>query len=69
LAERLVAYGGKGASVRQLGGDRAGEMRITTWLRPSERTFRFWGLRMLHKSSSYLVGVASLLKIFCPAGV
>jgi len=27
LYERLVAYGGKGVSVRQLGGNRAGEMR------------------------------------------
>ena len=32
LAERLVAYGGKGVSVRQLGGNRAGEMRITRFL-------------------------------------
>jgi hypothetical protein len=27
LYERLVAYGGKGVSVRQLGGNRAGEKR------------------------------------------
>lgn len=33
MAERLVAYGGKGVSVRQLGGNRAGEMRITRFLR------------------------------------
>jgi len=32
LYERLVAYGGKGVSVRQLGGNRAGEMRITRFL-------------------------------------
>jgi hypothetical protein len=32
LYERLVAYGGKGVSVSQLGGDRAGEMRITRFL-------------------------------------
>ncbi len=32
MHERLVAYGGKGVSVRQLGGDRAGEMRITRFL-------------------------------------
>lgn len=32
MAERLVAYGGKGVSVRQLGGNRAGEMRITRFL-------------------------------------
>jgi hypothetical protein len=30
--ERLVTYGGKGVSVRQLGGNRAGEMRITRFL-------------------------------------
>jgi Transposase DDE domain len=33
LCERLVAHGGKGVSVRGLGGDRAGEMRITRFLR------------------------------------
>jgi len=32
LYRRLVAHGGKGVSVRQLGGDRAGEMRITRFL-------------------------------------
>jgi hypothetical protein len=32
LCERLVAYGGKGVSVRQLGRNRAGEMRITRFL-------------------------------------
>jgi hypothetical protein len=32
LYERLVAHGGKGISVRQLGGNRAGEMRITRFL-------------------------------------
>jgi hypothetical protein len=32
LCGRLVAHGGKGVSVRQLGGDRAGEMRITRFL-------------------------------------
>jgi len=32
LHERLVAHGGKGVSVRGLGGDRAGEMRITRFL-------------------------------------
>ncbi len=32
LYERLVAHGGKGVSVRGLGGDRAGEMRITRFL-------------------------------------
>jgi len=32
LCERLVAHGGKGVSVRGLGGDRAGEMRITRFL-------------------------------------
>jgi hypothetical protein len=32
LHERLIAYGGKGVSVRQLGGNRAGEMRITRFL-------------------------------------
>jgi Transposase DDE domain len=32
LFERLVAYGGRGVSVRQLGGNRAGEMRITRFL-------------------------------------
>ncbi|HZV06433.1 MAG TPA: IS4 family transposase [Gemmataceae bacterium] len=32
MYERLVAYGGKGVSVRQLGGNRAGEMRITRFL-------------------------------------
>jgi hypothetical protein len=32
LVERLVAYGGKGVSVRQLGGNRAGEMRIARFL-------------------------------------
>jgi Transposase DDE domain len=32
LYEQLVAYGGKGVSVRQLGGNRAGEMRITRFL-------------------------------------
>jgi hypothetical protein len=31
-AERLVANGGKGVSVRRLGGNRAGEMRITRFL-------------------------------------
>lgn len=30
--DRLVAYGGKGVSVRQLGGGRSGEMRITRFL-------------------------------------
>ncbi len=29
---RLVGYGGGGVSVRRLGGDRAGEMRITRFL-------------------------------------
>ena len=33
LCERLVAHGGKGVSVRGLGGGRAGEMRITRFLR------------------------------------
>ncbi|HMK88955.1 MAG TPA: IS4 family transposase [Methylocystis sp.] len=33
MCERLVAHGGKGVSVRGLGGDRAGEMRITRFLR------------------------------------
>ena len=32
MYERLVAHGGKGVSVRGLGGDRAGEMRITRFL-------------------------------------
>ena len=32
MYERLVAHGGKGISVRQLGGNRAGEMRITRFL-------------------------------------
>jgi len=32
LAERLVGYGGRGVSVRQLGGGRAGEMRIARFL-------------------------------------
>jgi hypothetical protein len=32
LHERLVAHGGRGVSVRLLGGDRAGEMRITRFL-------------------------------------
>jgi hypothetical protein len=32
LHGRLIAYGGKGISVRQLGGGRAGEMRITRFL-------------------------------------
>lgn len=32
MYERLVAQGGKGVSVRQLGGTRAGEMRITRFL-------------------------------------
>lgn len=32
MCERLVAHGGKGVSVRGLGGDRAGEMRITRFL-------------------------------------
>lgn len=32
LYERLVAYGGKGVSVRQLGGNRAGEMGIARFL-------------------------------------
>ena len=32
MVERLVASGGKGVSVRQLGGNRAGEMRITRFL-------------------------------------
>jgi hypothetical protein len=32
LAARLVGYGGKGVSVRQLGGNRAGEMRIARFL-------------------------------------
>ena len=32
MYERLVAYGGKGVSVRQLGGNRAGEMRIARFL-------------------------------------
>lgn len=32
MQERLVAYACKGVSVRQLGGDRAGEMRITRFL-------------------------------------
>jgi Transposase DDE domain len=32
LCGRLVAHGGKGVSVRGLGGDRAGEMRITRFL-------------------------------------
>ncbi len=33
MCERLVAHGGKGVSVRGLGGGRAGEMRITRFLR------------------------------------
>jgi len=32
LYERLVAHGGKGVSVSGLGGNRAGEMRITRFL-------------------------------------
>jgi len=32
LYERLVAFGGQGVSVRQLGGTRSGEMRITRFL-------------------------------------
>jgi len=37
LYERLVAYGGKGVSVRQLGGNRAGEMRIARFLHQSQK--------------------------------
>ena len=33
LLERLVAHGARGVRVRRLGGDRAGEMRITRFLR------------------------------------
>jgi hypothetical protein len=36
LLGRLVAHGGKGISVRQLGRDRAGEMRITRFLHNSK---------------------------------
>jgi Transposase DDE domain len=38
LCDRLVAHGGGGVSVRQLGGGRAGEMRITRFLHNSKVT-------------------------------
>lgn len=38
LHERLVACGGQGISVRRLGGNRAGEMRLTRFLRNKEVT-------------------------------
>ena len=40
LHARLVACGGKGASVRKLGGDRAGEMRISRFLHNRRVTAR-----------------------------
>jgi hypothetical protein len=40
LCEQLVAYGGKGVSVRQLGQNRAGEMRITRFLHNPKVTVR-----------------------------
>jgi hypothetical protein len=40
LSERLVAHGGQGISVRQLGGNRAGEMRIGRFLRNPKVTVR-----------------------------
>lgn len=39
MYERLVAHGGKGVSVRRLGGDRAGEMRIARFLHNPKVTF------------------------------
>jgi len=38
LCERLVAHGGRGVSVRALGGDRAGEMRISRFLHNAKVT-------------------------------
>lgn len=40
LYERLVVHGGKGVSVRLLGGDRAGEMRIARFLHNPKVTLR-----------------------------
>ncbi|MFO1144827.1 MAG: hypothetical protein U1E59_21100 [Amaricoccus sp.] len=39
LLARLVAHGGRGVRVRRLGGDRAGEIRITRFLRNPSVTF------------------------------
>ena len=40
MCERLVAHGGKGVSVRGLGGDRADEMRISRFLHNRRVTAR-----------------------------
>src|SRR5207253_472120 len=40
LCRRLVEYGGRGVSVRQLGGNRAGEMRIARFLHNPKVTHR-----------------------------
>jgi hypothetical protein len=56
LYERLVAHGGKGVSVRQLGGNRAGEMRITRFLHNPRVTLGAMMCTALARTCSQVAG-------------
>src|SRR5205085_9907203 len=54
--ERLVALGGKGVSVRQLGGNRAGEMRIARFLHNPRVTLGEMVSTALARSCTQVIG-------------
>jgi hypothetical protein len=56
LYERLVAHGGNGISVRQLGGNRAGEMRITRFLHNPKVTLGEMMSTVLSRTSACVAG-------------
>ena len=56
MHERLVAYGGNGISVRQLGGNRAGEMRITRFLHNPKVTLGEMMSRALSRTCACVAG-------------
>jgi Transposase DDE domain len=56
LYERLVAYGGKGVSARQLGGDRAGEIRVGRFLHNPKVTVDEMVATALSRTSAQAAG-------------
>lgn len=56
MSDRLVAYGGKGVSVRQLGGNRAGEMRIARFLHNPKVTVGAMTSTALARSRAQVAG-------------
>jgi hypothetical protein len=56
LYARLVGYGGSGVNVRQLGGDRAGEMRITRFLRNRKVTISEMTSTALERTCARVAG-------------